>query len=38
MGLLLSLGLASMMISTMLVLPAFLIWQDSLSPGLLNRD
>lgn len=38
MGLLLSLGLASMMISTMLVLPAFLIWQDSLRPGLLNRD
>lgn len=38
MGLLLSLGLASMMISTMLVLPAFLIWQDSLSSGLLHRD
>ncbi len=38
MGLLLSLGLASMMISTMIVLPAFLIWQDSLSHGLLNRD
>ena len=38
MGLLLSLGLASMMISTMIVLPAFLIWQDSLSPGLLNHD
>ncbi len=31
MGLLLSLGLASMMISTMIVLPAFLIWQESFS-------
>lgn len=30
MGLLLTLGLASMMISTMLILPAFLIWQNSL--------
>jgi len=30
MGLLLTLGLASMMISTMMILPAFLIWQDSL--------
>ncbi len=31
MGLLLTLGLASMMISTMMILPAFLIWQDSLN-------
>jgi len=31
MGLLLSLGLASMMISTMIILPAFLIWQNSLT-------
>lgn len=38
MGLLLSLGLASMMISTMIILPAFLIWQDSLTARLLNRD
>jgi hopanoid biosynthesis associated RND transporter like protein HpnN len=38
MGLLLSIGLASMMISTMLVLPAFLIWQDSLNPDALNHD
>tara|TARA_R110002072_G_scaffold121618_1_gene255677 strand:- start:59826 stop:62456 length:2631 start_codon:yes stop_codon:yes gene_type:complete len=38
MGLLLSLGLASMMISTMIILPAFLIWQDSLSSGLFHRD
>jgi uncharacterized protein len=30
MGLLLTLGLASMMISTMIILPAFLIWQNSL--------
>ncbi|MBL1141040.1 MAG: MMPL family transporter [Proteobacteria bacterium] len=30
MGLLLTLGLASMMISTMMILPAFLIWQNSL--------
>lgn len=30
MGLLLTLGLASMMVSTMMILPAFLIWQDSL--------
>jgi hopanoid biosynthesis associated RND transporter like protein HpnN len=30
MGLLLTLGLASMMISTMIILPAFLIWQDSI--------
>jgi uncharacterized protein len=30
MGLLLTVGLASMMISTMMILPAFLIWQDSL--------
>jgi len=29
MGLLLTVGLVSMMISTMMVLPAFLIWQDS---------
>jgi hopanoid biosynthesis associated RND transporter like protein HpnN len=29
MGLLLTVGLASMMISTMMILPAFLIWQDS---------
>jgi len=29
MGLLLSLGLASMMISTMIILPAFLIWRES---------
>jgi len=38
MGLLLSIGLTSMMISTMLVLPAFLIWRDSLNPGVLNHD
>ena len=38
MGLLLSLGLASMMFSTMIILPAFLIWQDSLRTGVLNRD
>ncbi len=38
MGLLLSLGLASMMISTLLVLPALLIWLNSMSPRLLNRD
>jgi uncharacterized protein len=31
MGLLLTLGLASMMISTMMILPAFLIWQNSLT-------
>ncbi len=31
MGLLLTLGLASMMISTMMILPAFLIWQSSLN-------
>ncbi len=31
MGLLLSVGLASMMISTMMILPAFLIWQNSLA-------
>ncbi len=31
MGLLLSLGLVSMMVSTMIILPAFLIWQDSSS-------
>ena len=30
MGLLLTLGLASMMVSTMIILPAFLIWQSSL--------
>jgi uncharacterized protein len=30
MGLLLSLGLASMMISTMIILPAFLVWQSTL--------
>jgi uncharacterized protein len=30
MGLLLTIGLASMMISTMMILPAFLIWQNSL--------
>lgn len=30
MGLLLTLGLASMMVSTMIILPAFLIWQNSL--------
>ncbi len=29
MGLLLTVGLVSMMISTMMILPAFLIWQDS---------
>jgi len=38
MGLLLSLGLASMMISTMLILPSLLIWLDSISPRLLNHD
>lgn len=31
MGLLLTVGLASMMISTMMILPAFLIWQNSLT-------
>lgn len=31
MGLLLSLGLVSMMVSTMIILPAFLIWLDSLA-------
>jgi uncharacterized protein len=31
MGLLLTLGLTSMMISTMMILPAFLIWQSSLN-------
>lgn len=31
MGLLLTVGLASMMISTMIILPAFLIWRDSLT-------
>ena len=30
MGLLLTAGLASMMISTMIVLPAFLVWQSTL--------
>ena len=38
MGLLLSLGLASMMISTMVVLPAFLIWQESFTDRLINHD
>lgn len=38
MGLLLSLGLASMMISTMIILPAFLIWQDSLTARFSKRD
>lgn len=31
MGLLLSVGLASMMVSTMIILPAFIVWQDSLT-------
>jgi uncharacterized protein len=31
MGLLLSLGLASMMVSTMIILPAFIVWQNSLT-------
>lgn len=35
MGLLLTLGLASMMISTMMILPAFLIWQNSLKKTVL---
>jgi len=35
MGLLLTLGLASMMISTMMILPAFLIWQNTLKKSTL---
>ncbi len=35
MGLLLTLGLASMMVSTMMILPAFLIWQNSLKKSVL---
>ncbi|MCZ6803612.1 MAG: MMPL family transporter [Proteobacteria bacterium] len=37
MGLLLTVGLASMMISTMMILPAFLIWQNSLT-GKMNYN
>lgn len=36
MGLLLTVGLASMMISTMMILPAFLVWQNSL--GRIKND
>jgi uncharacterized protein len=36
MGLLLTLGLSSMMVSTMMILPAFLIWQNSLTIKRIN--